>query len=60
MHRQIPAEQIEHHLGDRITLQGDIFPMTAELTLRGIFGLAGKQRNSVFPRTYLEESFPAV
>ena len=29
------ADKLNLHLGDRITLEGDIFPVTLELTVRG-------------------------
>jgi putative ABC transport system permease protein len=52
------ADKLNIHLGDRITLQGDIFPMTAELTVRGIFDSQENNEILYFSRTYLEESFP--
>lgn len=46
-------------IGDRITLQGDIYPVDLELTLRGVFrrpGVAGGERQIFFHRRYLEEA----
>jgi len=43
--------------GDRITLQGVIYPVDLELTIRGIFNASENQEGSVyFHRTYLEEA----
>jgi putative ABC transport system permease protein len=52
------AERLHFHLGDRITLQGDIYPVTLELTVRGIFDseLAGDVL--YFNREYLQQALP--
>jgi putative ABC transport system permease protein len=50
------AEKIDKHLGDRITLQGDIFPITLELTVRGIFDTEENNEVLYFDRKYLDES----
>jgi putative ABC transport system permease protein len=50
------AEKIDKHLGDRITLQGDIFPVTLELTVRGIFDTEENNEVLYFDRKYLDES----
>lgn len=52
------AEKYNWHLGERITLQGDIFPVTLELTLRGVFDHADNPEVLYFSREYLEESLP--
>lgn len=52
------AEKYNWHLGERITLQGDIFPVTLELTLRGVFEHADNPEVLYFSREYLEESLP--
>jgi putative ABC transport system permease protein len=45
-------------LGDRITLQGDTFPGTLELTVRGIFEHDRNSQVLYFHRKYLEEGLP--
>jgi putative ABC transport system permease protein len=50
------AEKINKNLGDRITLQGDIFPITLELTVRGIFDSEENNEILYFDRKYLDES----
>jgi putative ABC transport system permease protein len=52
------AEKFHWHLGDRITLLGDIFPVNLELTLRGIFYDPRGVEVLHFHRDYLEESQP--
>jgi len=52
------AEKFHWHLGERITLQGDIFPVNLELTLRGIFDDPREVDILYFQRDYLEESLP--
>ncbi len=48
-------------LGDKVVLVGDIYPVTLELTVRGIFQLPDGNATSVFfNRKYLEEARPAV
>jgi len=48
-------------LGDKIVLVGDIFPVTLELTVRGIYQLPdGNAASIFFNRKYLEEALPAV
>ncbi len=48
----------KHHwkIGDRITLQGTIFPANLDLTLRGIYTIDPPQSNLYFHAKYLEES----
>ncbi|MEM8929562.1 MAG: FtsX-like permease family protein [Acidobacteriota bacterium] len=46
-------------LGERIVVQGDIYPVNLELTLRGIYerqDALSQERQLFFHRTYLEES----
>jgi hypothetical protein len=50
------ADKIDKHLGDRITLQGDIFPVTLELTVRAIFDTEENNEILYFDRKYLDES----
>jgi putative ABC transport system permease protein len=51
----------EHwHLGDRITLIGDIFPGTYEFTLKGIFNDPQNGEVLFFNRDYLEQSLPVA
>ncbi len=52
------SERMHWHLGDRITLQGTIFPMNLELTLRGIFHDPREVDVLYFNREYFEESLP--
>src|SRR5438876_1682822 len=50
------ADKIKVGLGDRITLQGDIFPITLELTVRAIFDSEQNSEVLYFNRKYLDES----
>jgi putative ABC transport system permease protein len=50
------ADKLNFHLGDRITLQGDIFPVTLELTVRAIFDAEENNEILYFSRKYLDES----
>jgi putative ABC transport system permease protein len=43
-------------LGDRITLQGSIFPTNLDLTIRGIYTIDPPQSSLYFHAKYLEES----
>ncbi|HLW80056.1 MAG TPA: FtsX-like permease family protein [Terriglobia bacterium] len=54
------AQKLHWNLGDRITIQGDIFPVNMELTLRGIFEAddAFMNRSVFFNREYLVQSLP--
>jgi putative ABC transport system permease protein len=49
------ANKFNFHLGDRITLTGDIFPGTLELTVRAIFDNDAPTDVLFFNRKYLEE-----
>jgi putative ABC transport system permease protein len=47
-------------LGDRVVLVGDVFPMTLELTIRGIYYLEnGTSATLFFDRRILDERFPS-
>jgi putative ABC transport system permease protein len=50
------SDKINAHLGDRITLQGDIFPVTLEFTVRAIFDTEENNEVLYFDRKYLDES----
>jgi len=50
------ADKIKVGLGDRITLQGDIFPVTLEFTVRAIFDSEQNSEVLYFNRKYLDES----
>jgi putative ABC transport system permease protein len=53
------AEKFGWKLGDRIVLLGDIFPVTLELTVRGVYQLRGGTSAALFfDRKYLDERFP--
>lgn len=52
------AEKFNWHLGERITITGDIFPVNLELTLRGIFDDPRNVDVLYFQRDYLEQSLP--
>jgi putative ABC transport system permease protein len=43
-------------IGDRVTLVGDIFPVTLELTVRGIYDAERNNENLFFHYKYLDES----
>src|SRR4029453_6710464 len=50
------ADKIKVGLGDRITLQGDLFPATLDLTVRAIFDTDQNNEILYFNRKYLDES----
>lgn len=52
------ANKQNFKLGQKITLQGDIFPYNMELTIRGIFDAPDNDELLYFNRDYLEESLP--
>lgn len=54
------ADKFQWKPGDRITIQGDIFPVNLEFTLRGIFEADDPfmSRALYFNREYLEQSLP--
>ena len=52
------ADKLHFNLGDRITLAGDIFPVTLELKVVGIFEEPAKVPILYFNREYLREALP--
>jgi putative ABC transport system permease protein len=50
------AQRLNIHVGDRITLVGDIFPVTLELTVRGIYENPNDDGGLLFNYEYLRES----
>jgi len=50
------ADKLDIHLGDRMTLKGDIFPVTLELLVRGIYDAPENNEVLYFDRKYLDES----
>lgn len=50
------ADQMHFHLGDRITIVGDIFPVTLELKVDGIFDEPEHGAILYFSREYLREA----
>jgi putative ABC transport system permease protein len=54
------AKKYEWKLGDRVTLQGTIFPVNPELTIRAIYVMDPPNRAFYFHRQYLEEAVPFV
>ncbi|WP_031496891.1 ABC transporter permease [Bryobacter aggregatus] len=56
---RVLAERLGLHLGDRITLKGDIFPGTMDFILRGIYTDANDNESMYFNLEYLFQSLPA-
>ncbi len=52
------AERLGFKLGDRMTIVGDIFPVTLEFTVRGIYDAPRDNENMFFHLEYLRESLP--
>jgi putative ABC transport system permease protein len=52
------ANKFNFHVGDRITLIGDIYPGTLELTVRGIFDSPRKSEMLYFNWAYVREGLP--
>ena len=52
------AGRLNVHLGDRIPIQGDFYPINLELTVRGIFDNDLQNNTLYFNREYLEQSLP--
>jgi putative ABC transport system permease protein len=52
------AEKLNLHLGQRINLTGDIYPVNPELTVRGIFEDPDAQGTLYFNLDYLREALP--
>ena len=54
------ATKQNFHVGQKITIIGDIFPINLELTIRGIFDAPENEEVLYFNRDYLEESLPVA
>ena len=52
------ADKFHWKIGDRITLQGTIFEVNPELTIRGIYHRDPPQNSLYFSSKYLEEAVP--
>jgi len=52
------ANAFNFHLGDRIPLQGDIFPGNFEFTVRGIFDSASNSNVMYFNKEYIDQALP--
>ena len=52
------AEKLNLKLGDRVTLQGDIYPVNLELTVRGIFEDPDASQSLFFNLNYLRDALP--
>jgi putative ABC transport system permease protein len=52
------AKKYGWKVGDRIVLQGDIYPITLELTLRGLFTAKLPNNSLYFNEKYVEEGVP--
>ena len=52
------AERHNFRLGDRITIEGDIFPVTLEFVVRAIYDSERDNENLFFHNEYLRESVP--
>jgi len=52
------ADKYKWKLGDRVTLQGNIFPANLDLTIRGIYHRDPPQNALYFNAKYLEEAVP--
>jgi putative ABC transport system permease protein len=52
------AKKYGWKLGDRIVLKGDIYPITLELTLRGLFTAKLPNNSLYFNEKYVEEGVP--
>ncbi len=50
------ADRLNFKVGDRITIQGDIFPINLELSIRGIYEEPINNEALYFNRKYLDES----
>ena len=59
-HRPRTGREANFHLGDRIPLKGDFYPVELELTVRGIMIHDLQTRDVLyFSREYLEQSLPS-
>ena len=52
------ANKFNLHVGDKLTLVGDIYPGDYEFTVRGIFDADRNTDSMYFSREYLEQSLP--
>jgi len=52
------ANAFNFHLGDRIPLQGDIFPGNFEFTVRGIFDFPSNSNLMYFNKEYIDQAMP--
>lgn len=52
------AQRLGFRIGDRLQLVGDIFPVTLDLVIRGIYTAARDNESLLFHFTYLNESMP--
>jgi putative ABC transport system permease protein len=52
------AQRLNLNIGDKITLQGDIFPVNLEFTIRAIYDMQDEDENMYFHLNYLFESLP--
>jgi putative ABC transport system permease protein len=53
------AERLGLKIGDRVYVQGDIFPVDLDLTIRGIYDARRDNENLMFHHDYLAEGAPA-
>jgi putative ABC transport system permease protein len=54
------ADRMGFKIGDRIQLEGDIFPVNLELTVRGIYDSPRDNENLIFQNEYLRESMKGL
>lgn len=54
------AKQYGIHLGDKVVIVGDIYPVTLDLTCVAIYGHPPNEENLVFHREYLSELLKAA
>jgi putative ABC transport system permease protein len=52
------AETLHLKIGDRVVLQGDIYPVNLDLTVRGIFSDPDAQSSLFFNMAYLRDALP--
>ncbi|HEX3819799.1 MAG TPA: ABC transporter permease [Candidatus Sulfotelmatobacter sp.] len=52
------AEQFGWKVGDKIIIQGDVFPVNLELTIRGIFTAPRPTQSLYYNQKYVEEAVP--
>lgn len=52
------AERLGFKIGDRVTIVGDIFPVTLEFTIRAMYDAPRDNENLFFHYQYLRESLP--